>query len=63
MAAIAFPKLTTSTKLPNGTTYSYIHVKPTGNKPYILFCRTDSPSPFLVPLVLALALYLTFLTP
>lgn len=27
----------TSSTLPSGRTYSYIHVKPTGNKPYLLF--------------------------
>ena len=37
MANIAFPSITTSTALPNGTTYNYIHVEPKDNKPYILF--------------------------
>ena len=37
MAAIAFPCLTTSVRLPNGTTYSYIHIEPKGEESYILF--------------------------
>ncbi|KAL6716818.1 hypothetical protein ACLMJK_004730 [Lecanora helva] len=37
MASIAFPTISTSTRLPNGTTYSYAHVEPRDNKPYILF--------------------------
>jgi soluble epoxide hydrolase/lipid-phosphate phosphatase len=37
MAEIAFPSLSTTTRLPNGTTYSYIHSKPSYQKPYILF--------------------------
>lgn len=37
MANIAFPSISTSTRLPNGTTYSYVQVEPKGNKPYILF--------------------------
>lgn len=37
MANIAFPDLSTTSRLPNGTTYAYVHVKPESNKPYILF--------------------------
>lgn len=37
MANIAFPSLSATTRLPNGTTYSYIHCKPASQKPYILF--------------------------
>ena len=36
MASIAFPKISSKVKLPNGTTYGFIHIKPSGNKPYIL---------------------------
>ena len=36
MADIAFPSLAKSTKLPNGTTYTYVHVLPKGSKPYLL---------------------------
>ena len=37
MATIAFPTISTSSHLPSGTTYSYVHVKPSSEKPYILF--------------------------
>lgn len=37
MAAIAFPCIASSTTLNDGTTYSYVHVQPHDNKPYILF--------------------------
>lgn len=37
MTAIAFPTISTSSRLPSGTTYSYVHIKPSGEKPYILF--------------------------
>ena len=37
MANIAFPSISTTTRLPNGTTYCYVHIKPSGQKPYILF--------------------------
>lgn len=37
MAHVAFPSISTSARLPHGTTYSYVHVEPKGNKPYILF--------------------------
>ena len=37
MANIAFPSISKTTKLPTGTTYSYVHVEPKDNKPYLLF--------------------------
>ena len=37
MANITLPPTSTTTKLPNGTTYSYIHITPSDEKPYILF--------------------------
>ena len=37
MAAIAFPSLAKSGSVPSGTTYSFVHVEPKDNKPYILF--------------------------
>ena len=44
MAAIAFPDISSSVRLPTGVTYSYVHVKPSSSKdgksnakPYILF--------------------------
>ncbi|KAL9104594.1 MAG: hypothetical protein Q9163_000459 [Psora crenata] len=36
MAQLAFPDLTKSTKTPNGTTYSYVHVPAKDDKPYLL---------------------------
>ena len=37
MTSVAFPSLSIRTKAPDGTTYSYLHVKPADEKPYILF--------------------------
>ncbi len=37
MAAIAFPSLARSGSVPSGATYSFVHVHPEDNKPYILF--------------------------
>ena len=37
MASIAFPDISETLRLANGTTYNYVHVKPQGNKPYTLF--------------------------
>ncbi|KAL9128269.1 MAG: hypothetical protein Q9217_003031 [Psora testacea] len=36
MAQIGFPNLAKSIKLPNGTTYAYVHVPPKDDKPYLL---------------------------
>lgn len=36
MASIGFPSLSKTARLPNGTTYSFIHVEPSHGKPYIL---------------------------
>ena len=46
MAAIAFPSIATSTQLPDGTVYSYVHVMPKDNKPYILFLHGFPESSF-----------------
>lgn len=38
MASLAFPSISTTTTLPNGTTYNYVHIAPSGKtKPYVLF--------------------------
>ena len=37
MAAVGFPSLAMSGTIPSGKTYSFVHVKPKDNKPYILF--------------------------
>jgi pimeloyl-ACP methyl ester carboxylesterase len=37
MATVAFPTISKSSRLPNGTTYSYVHIEPQGKKPWILF--------------------------
>lgn len=39
MTTIAFKSVSTTTKLPSGITYSYVHIKPSEEKPYILFCH------------------------
>lgn len=39
MTTIAFQSISTKTRLPSGTTYSYVHIKPSDNQPYILFCH------------------------
>lgn len=36
MASIGFPALSANVHLPNGTKYGFVHVKPSGNKPYLL---------------------------
>ena len=36
MASIAFPKISSQVQLPNGTTYGFVHIKPSSNKSYIL---------------------------
>lgn len=36
MATIAFPGISTSSRLPSGTTYNYVHIEPSSEKPYIL---------------------------
>ncbi|KAL8996144.1 MAG: hypothetical protein Q9169_004291 [Polycauliona sp. 2 TL-2023] len=36
MAALAFPNITTSTKLSSGVNYSYVHIQPGDRKPYLL---------------------------
>ena len=36
MAGLGLPDITTSTKLSNGTTYSYVHVPAKDGKPYLL---------------------------
>ena len=46
MAAIAFPSIASSTTLNDGTTYSYVHVQPQDNKPYILFLHGFPESSF-----------------
>ena len=37
MAHIAYPSFSSTTRLSTGTTYTYVHVKPQRDKPYILF--------------------------
>lgn len=37
MANIAFPSINITTRLSNGTAYSYVHTQPSDQKPYILF--------------------------
>lgn len=37
MAELGFPDVTTTTKLPSGPSYSYVHVPAKDLKPYILF--------------------------
>lgn len=37
MASIAFPNISRSIRLPNGTTYNYVFVEPNGDKPFLLF--------------------------
>lgn len=39
MTTIAFQSISTRTRLPSGTTYSYVHIKPSDNQSYILFCH------------------------
>ncbi|KAL8641250.1 MAG: hypothetical protein Q9228_001921 [Teloschistes exilis] len=46
MASVAFPSISKITRLPNGTTYSYVFVEPKGNKPYILFLHGFPSSSF-----------------
>lgn len=36
MASIAFPEISSKVQLPNGTTYGFVHIKPSSNKPCIL---------------------------
>lgn len=43
MASVAFPNISKTTRLPNGTSYNYVFVEPKGDKPYILFLH-DFPS-------------------
>lgn len=37
MTTIAFPTISTASRLPSGRTYSYVHIKSAKDKPYILF--------------------------
>ncbi|KAL8702612.1 MAG: hypothetical protein Q9201_004218 [Fulgogasparrea decipioides] len=37
MASQAFPDISTTTRLANGTTYNYVYIEPKDNKPFILF--------------------------
>lgn len=37
MTTIAFPSICTRARLPSGVNYSYVHIKPLANRPYILF--------------------------
>ena len=37
MASIAYPNISKTLKVANGTTYNYAHVEPKNNKPYLLF--------------------------
>ncbi|KAL8729290.1 MAG: hypothetical protein Q9181_005051 [Wetmoreana brouardii] len=37
MASQAFPDISTTTRLANGTTYNYVFIEPKDNKPFILF--------------------------
>ena len=37
MTTVAFPTISKSTRLPNGTTYSYVNISPKDDKPCILF--------------------------
>ena len=37
IANVAFPSINTTTRLSNGTTYSYVYIKSSNQKPYILF--------------------------
>lgn len=37
MTTIAFPTISKTARLFNGTTYSYVHVSPSHDKPFILF--------------------------
>lgn len=48
MATVAFPTITKSTRLPNGTTYSYVYIKPKPKleKPWLLFLHGFPSSSF-----------------
>ena len=37
MASLAFPDISKTTNLANGTTFNYVFVEPANNNPYILF--------------------------
>ncbi|KAL9043787.1 MAG: hypothetical protein Q9214_003035 [Letrouitia sp. 1 TL-2023] len=37
MASIAFPNISRTIRLPNGTTYNYVFVEPKADKPFLLF--------------------------
>lgn len=46
MATIAFPNITKSSSIANGTTYSYVYIKPKSEKPWLLFLHGFPSSSF-----------------
>ena len=46
MTTIAFPTITKTTRVPNGTTYSYVYIQPKTELPWLLFLHGFPSSSF-----------------